>query len=193
MAKCGMNTKQKKSQDRRGSVAVDGVTIKWSDSRYMGCDHDNPTEDMDLHGEYNVTVSVADGEIDAINQGLACARRLKMLSHFADLFCPVSGSGHVLKLAGLDDMGGPVWRIVVGGRICDAIPAAMMAHMDPSQYSDSGEAAMKTIAWMRAVGRVTSGWHDKDDTSHVLHRWDEQTLDAACLQFCQPAARAITV
>lgn len=54
------------SRDKRGSVAVDGVTIAWSDSRYMGSDHDDPTGDMDLRGEYRVSVTVQDGDITKI-------------------------------------------------------------------------------------------------------------------------------
>lgn len=191
------NTTQPQSKntnrDKRGSVVVDGVTITWADSRYMGSDHDDPTDDMDLRGEYRVKVTVKDGDIVGIHHALGCAKRLEMLSHAADLICPVPGSTHVLKLAGLDDGGVPMWRVIVGDRVCDAIPAGDMAQMDPANYSNSGDVAMRTIAWMRAVGRITSGWEGKDETYHVMHVWDEQTLKAAMLQFCQPVAKAITV
>lgn len=189
-----MKTTKRPNTDKRGSVTIDGVTIAWRDGRYMGSDHDDPTDDTDLRGEYTVEVTVESGEIDAIHNAIGCARRLKMLSQFCDVLCPVPGSEHVLRLAGLDDLGGPIWRVVMGDRECDAIPAAQMAHVDPSHYTESGEVATKTIAWMRAVGRVTSvAWHTKDETWHVLNMWDEQTIKAAALNFCQPAAKVITV
>lgn len=184
---------RKKQQDTHGSVVIDGVTVRWADNRRMSCDADDPTEDMDLRGEYIVTVSVDEGEIDAIQHALSCAKQLKTISAFCDVFCPVPLSGHSLKLAGLDVTGDIMWRIVVDGRKCDAVAAGTLAQMDPAYYSESGPIAMKTVAWMRAVGRVTSGWYGKDDISNVLYRWDEQTLAAACLQHCQPAAQAISV
>lgn len=181
------------SRDKRGNVVVNGVTIAWSDSRYMGSDHDDPTGDMDLRGEYRVKVSVANGEISEIHHALECAKRLKMLSAACDLLCPVPGSTHVLRLAGLDDMGVPMWRVIANERVCDAIPAGDLSQMDPAAYSNAGPVAMRTIAWMRAVGRITSGWEGKDKTWHVLHVWDAETLKAAMLQFCQPEAKEITV
>lgn len=187
------NQNKNTSRDKRGRVTVDGVTIAWSDSRYMGSDHDDPTDDMDLRGEYRVSVSVKDGDITKINHALECAKRLQMLSGACDLMCPVPGSTHILKLAGLDDMGSPMWRVIANERVCDAIPASEMAHMDPARYTNAGKIAMRTIAWMRAVGRITSDWKSKDETWHVLNVWDDATLKAALLQFCQPEGREITV
>lgn len=181
------------SRDKRGSLIVDGVTIAWSDSRYMGSDHDDQTGDMDLRGEYRVSVSVKDGDLAEINHALGCAKRLKMLSGAGDLPCPVPGSTHVLKLAGLDDTGCPLWRVIANDRVCDAIPSGEMSQMDPSRYSNAGKTAMRTIAWMRAVGRTSSDWQSKDETWHVLHVWDAVTLQAALLHLCQPEARAITL
>jgi hypothetical protein len=181
------------ARSKRGSATVDGVTIAWLDSRYMGSDHDDPTDDMDLRGEYRVSVSVKDGDISKIDHAFGCAKRLQMLSGACDLMCPVPGSTHVLKLAGLDDMGSPMWRVIANERVCDAIPAGEMAHMDPARYTNAGKVAMRTIAWMRAVGRITSDWKTKEETWHVLHVWDDATLKAAMLQFCRPEGREITV
>ena len=169
------------------------MEISWKDTRYVSESSDDPTGDVDLRGEYSVAISVRSGEISAIHNEIECARRLKMLSRAGDLYCPVPGSTHALKLAGIDTHGTPVWRVIANGRVCDAIPADLMAQMDPSMYSQAGPTAMKTIAWMRAVGRITSDWKTKDETWHVLHVWDEITLKESKLQFCLPEAQTVAV
>jgi len=155
--------------DRRGSVVVDGVTITWDDGRYMAQDADDPSGDWDQRGAYQVKVSITDGEIGDVNNAIAAAKRLKMLAQFGPLICPVPGSTHVLKLAGLDRCGCPRWRVIFGERECDAIPASQLAMMEPRLYANTGEVGMRTIAWMRQVGQTTSAWPSQDEAWRAIH------------------------
>jgi len=178
-----MKTKTSESKSN-SSIVIDGVTIKWNDSRYMPYDHDDPTENYDLRGSFCVTLSMDNVDLEGAKQAIAYTQRLHAIAQAGDLFCPVPGSTHALKLKGLDGTGVPRWQIIADGRKCDIVSSTDLLMMDPSRYSKSGDIAMRTIAWMRAVGRITSEWRSKDDMFHVFNVWDEITLKEAKLQFC---------
>lgn len=136
-------------------ILLDGVVISWRDTRQMV--HSEP-DDMEMIGDFKIGISATSASVKAIAGALICAQTLEKAAEQADMFCPHSDAR--LRAIGLSNIGSVVLQIFKGDRKCSAVPVSDMAHMDPAQYSNGGEEAMKSIAWMRDVATALRDYHD---------------------------------
>jgi hypothetical protein len=133
-------------KDQKGKAVIDGVTVQWEDSRRLV---GGPPDDVEVHGEFWVTISADMAGLDAVGTALIDADTLKKSADLGDLLCPHSDSR--LRAVGLDDLGDVLVQTFRGDRPCDVVPLRRLAHIEPSCYKDP--VAEKSVRWMRDLAR----------------------------------------
>lgn len=137
----------------KGSVELDGVTITWSTSKRMVEDE---TGDWDQVGSDKITIATkssvtasqmrqAMSRVDVLEKARACSSRLQ---------CPHTDA--YLSVTGLDDTGHLLVQVIRDGIPRGHGPAWNFANLRPEDYSNAGEVAMKSIAFVRDASKIIS-------------------------------------
>lgn len=134
---------------------IHGVTVSWRDTRHMV---NAEPDDIEMIGTFQVRISAQDADLDAIANAHLCAQTLQVAAGYADMCCPHSDLR--LRAVGLSEVGTVLLQIYRGDRKCDVIPVSDMSQMDPARYSNGGDEAMKSVAWMRDVAMAICAYHD---------------------------------
>lgn len=135
----------------KGSVDIEGITITWSTNKRMVQDQSG---DWDLVGSDTITIATnapvtasqmrqAMSRVDVLEKARACSARLD---------CPHTDA--YLSVTGLDDTGHLLVQVIRDGIPRGHGPAWDFANLRPEDYSNSGEVAMKSIAFVRDASRI---------------------------------------
>jgi hypothetical protein len=137
----------------KGTVQLDGVTITWSTSKRSVQDE---TGDWDQVGSDKITIATtapvtasqmrqAMSRVDVLEKARACSGRL---------LCPHTDA--YLSVTGLDDTGHLLVQVIRDGVPRGHGPAWDFANLRPEDYSNAGEIAMKSIAFVRDAAKIIS-------------------------------------
>jgi hypothetical protein len=154
----------------KGKAIIDGVTVQWEDSRRLVA---GPPDDVEVHGEFWVTISADMADLDAVGTALIDADTLKKSADLGDLLCPHSDSR--LRAVGLDDLGDVLIQTFRGDRPCDVVPLRRLAHIDPHSYAKD-PVAEKSVRWMRDLARSIIRYREMltqgASASELAAQWD---------------------